>query len=87
MCLRIANFDLPFTQTKDNFVGMFGRPDDSSYRGLLLKFVTDTFLITPFCANLVDENDIIGLCYSDLGRVWGKCQTFHSIRFRALETD
>ena len=66
---------------------MGGGPGEAGYRARCRKLVTDTLLLPPLEAQLIDEHNVITLSYRELSRVRRELQRTDRIVLLALETD
>eukprot|EP00001_Collodictyon_triciliatum_P193550 34671_4 len=72
-------------KTKDELVRLFQRPGETSHGGVCLQeLVADGLFLSPLQSELVDKDDVVALCDSELGRVWRKGHARDHVVFRAL---
>ena len=79
-----ANADFTFGSADNKFVCTFVWPRHARDGGACRKLVADRLLFAPICAELVDEDDVVGLSDGKFLRVGREGHSAHDVAAVAL---
>jgi hypothetical protein len=79
-----THLDLALSEAEEELVVSLGGPAHAGHGAVLQELVADGLLLAPLEANLVDEDDVVGLGDGDLLVVGGEADSAHDVALVVL---